>query len=119
MRTLEIAILLLNLIALLTLFLPLRPPLRWSRFLPAVVVIVTLVHLIVEGYRWQMVLSYALTAALFLLTLPSLLKGTDRPPARGILAFVAGGFALLWWLVAATLPVILPVPRLPKRSARP
>jgi hypothetical protein len=54
-----------------------------------------------------------LTAALFLFTVPSLLKNTDPTPARGALAFLAGGFAFLWWLVAAALPIILPVPRLP------
>ena len=113
MRSLEIVILLLNLIALLIVYIPLHPSLRWSRFLPAGIVVITLVHLIVEQYRWQMALSYALTTALFLITLPSLLKNTDPTPARGALAFLAGGFGLLWWLVSATLPIILPVPRLP------
>src|SRR5713226_6729155 len=103
MRALEIAIVLLNLVALLTLYLPLRPSLRWFKFLPAVIVVLTLVHLIVEQYRWQMVLSYALTAVLFVLSVPSLLKNTDPAPARGPLAFVAGGFGLLWWVVAAAL----------------
>jgi len=54
MRTLEIMILLLNLVALLTLYLPLRPSLRWFKFLPAVIGVLTLAHLIVEQYRWQM-----------------------------------------------------------------
>ncbi len=113
MRSLEIAILFLNLVALVTVYIPLRHPLRWVRFLPAAIVVITLVQLIVEGYRWQMVLSYIMTGALFLLTLPSLLRNTDPTPARGTLAFAAGGLGLLWWLVAATLPIILLVPRLP------
>jgi predicted dienelactone hydrolase len=113
MRTLEIVILLLNLVALLALYLPLRPSLRWFKFLPAAIVVVTLAHLIVEQYRWQMVPSYVLTATLFLITLPSLMKGANNPSARSALALVIGGFAFLWWLVAATLPIILPVPRLP------
>jgi platelet-activating factor acetylhydrolase isoform II len=113
MRTFELVILLLNLVALLTLYLPLRPSRRWVRFLPAVTILLTLAHLLVEQYRWQMALSYVLTVALFLLTLPSLLKNTDPTPARGALVLLAGGFGFLWWLVAATLPVILPVPRLP------
>ena len=113
MRPFELLIVILNLSALLTLYLPLRPSLRWFKFLPAVIVVLTLAHLIVEGYRWQMVPSYVLTAALFLLTLPRRIRATDKPPVRGIWAFAAGGFALLWWLTAAVLPVILPVPRLP------
>ncbi len=91
MRSLEIAILLLNLLAVLMVYIPLQPALRWVRFLPAGIVVITLGHLIVEQYRWQMVPSYALTAALFLLSLPSLLKNTDQAPARGTLAYVAGG----------------------------
>ncbi|MBI3738485.1 MAG: hypothetical protein HY258_05510 [Chloroflexi bacterium] len=106
-------ILLLNVIALLTLYLPPRPSLRWLKFLPAFIVVLTLAHLLVEGYRWQMVPSYLLTAVLLVTTLPSLLKGRDQTPARGTLAFVAGGFGFLWWLIAAILPIILPVPRLP------
>ena len=113
MRALEIVLLLSNLIALLTLYLSLHPSPRWLKFSPAVIVVLTLAHLIVEGYRWQMVPSYVLTAALFLLTLPGLLKAPGHPSARGAWSFVAGGFAFLWWLIAAALPVILPVLRLP------
>lgn len=113
MRTIESLIILLNLIALVTVYIPLRPQLRWVRFLPVVTVCLTLLHLIVEQYRWQMVLLYVLTAALFLLTVRNVLKGANNRPARGALAFAAGGFAFLWWLVAATLPIVLPVPRLP------
>lgn len=114
MRPLEIIILLLNLVALVMVYIPFRPALRWARFLPALIVVITLVHLVVEGYRWQMVLSYVLTAALFFFTLPGLLRNADQKPARGALAFALGGFALLWWIVAAALPIILPVPRLPR-----
>ncbi|MGQ0600583.1 MAG: alpha/beta hydrolase family protein [Anaerolineales bacterium] len=113
MRILEITILLLNLVVLLTLYLPLRPSLRWFKFLPAVIVVLMFTHLIVEQYRWQMVPAYVLTGVLFLLTLPSLLKGKDNLSARGLLAFVAGGFAFIWWLVAVALPIILPALRLP------
>jgi predicted dienelactone hydrolase len=113
MRTFEILILFLNLVTLLTLYFPLRKSLRGFKVLPAVIVIVTIVHLIVEQYRWQMVPSYVLTATLFLFTLPSLLKSKRHPLAQGAWAFVAGGIVLLWWMVAATLPVILPVISLP------
>ncbi|MBI5880138.1 MAG: hypothetical protein HZB53_21015 [Chloroflexi bacterium] len=113
MRPLETAILLLNLIALLMVTIPLRPSRRWVRLLPAGIVVITVVHLGVEQYRWQMVPAYGLTAALLLFALPGLLKTTDSIPARGAPAFFAGGFGLLWWLVAAVLPIILPVPRLP------
>jgi predicted dienelactone hydrolase len=114
MRPLEMLIIALSVVAVLALYLPLPPSLRWLRFLPAAIVVLTLAHLIVEKYRWQMVPSYALTAGLCLLTLPSLIKRTEQPAARGALAFLAGAFAFLWLLVAAALPVVLPVPRLPR-----
>ena len=57
--------------------------------------------------------AYVLTAPLFLLTLPSLLKNTNPAPARGALAFLTGGFGFLWLLIAGALPIILPVLHLP------
>ena len=113
MRSLEIIILVLNLLAFLMAYIPLRPAFRRLKFLPAAIVVITLVHLIVEQYRWQMMLSYVLTAALFMHSLPPLLKNLNPIPARGALAFIAGGFGFLIWLIAAALPVVLPVPRVP------
>ncbi|MBI3158448.1 MAG: hypothetical protein HYZ26_02480 [Chloroflexi bacterium] len=113
MRTLEILILLLNIVVVVALYLPLRAALRGLAYLPAVTVVVTLAHLGVEGYRWQMAPAYLLTAALFVVSLRRMRTGAVAPPARGALAFAAGGFGLVWWLAAAAVPVILPVPRLP------
>src|SRR5512141_992429 len=105
MRLLEIVILLSSLIALIANYLPARQQLRWLKFLPAVIIIVTLVHLMVEQYRWQMILSYALTVVLFLLSLPSLLTSTVRSRRSGALSIAAGVFGLAWWLIAAALPI--------------
>jgi len=113
MRPLEIIVVLLNSVAILALYLPVRFKPRWFGFLPSLSICITLVHLVSEHYRWQMAPSYLLTAGLFLLTLPGLLKGAESPPWRGIWAVVGGGLAFVWWLVAAALPILLPVPRLP------
>src|SRR5215204_5446738 len=113
MRPLELIIVILNLIALVIAYVPLGASLRWFKFLPATIVVITIVHLLVEQYRWQMVPSYLLTVILFLFTLPNLLKGNDNPAAHGTFAFVAGGFGFLGWLIAIALPIILPVPHLP------
>jgi predicted dienelactone hydrolase len=112
MRSLESVILLLDLAALLAISLPFFRQFRWLRFLPAVIICLTLVHLVVEQYRWQMVPSYMMTAALFLFTLPNLLKGTASF-LTGIRAVLLGAFGFVVWLLAAALPIILPVPRLP------
>jgi predicted dienelactone hydrolase len=121
MRTFEIVILFLNLAALLTLYVPLRHSrsvyagysLRWLELLPAALIVVTIVHLMVEKYRWQMMPSYVLTVVLLLSILPSLLKGRKKSSVRGVWLFVTGGVAILWWMFAATLPIILPVMSLP------
>src|SRR5262245_3705306 len=110
MRPLEIIIVLLNLIALAMLYLPSR---RAFKFLPAALVVISIAHLFLEQYRWQMVPAYLMAAILFLRTLPSLLKNAHLTAARGAWAFLAGGFGFLWWLIALTLPIILPVPNLP------
>jgi predicted dienelactone hydrolase len=114
MRLLEIIIILLNLAALVLLYIPPRASMRWLKFLPSAILLITVVHLIIERYRWQMVPSYAITAALFLLSLPGLLKSAEPRPARGGWKLAAGAFALLFWLVSIALPTVLPMPRLPK-----
>lgn len=113
MRAFEIVIIFLNLVCLLTLYSPLHRLTDWFRSLPIGIVAITIAHLVIEQYRWQMVPSYVLTVTLFLLTLPSLLQSNKRLIVRGLWRFVAGGIALLWWVVAVTLPVILPVISLP------
>src|SRR5215213_5094226 len=113
MRPLEILIVLLNLTALLLVYIPSRFQQRWFKFLPAALVVITLAHLLLEQYRWQMVPAYLLTALLFLRTLPGLLKNSGMPAARGASAFIAGGCGCVAWLMALALPLILPVPRVP------
>lgn len=114
MRLLEWLLLLALLPVLVWPLLPWRRP-RWLDFLPLTAVILLLLHLFLEGGRWQMVPAYALTLLLFLLTL-----GRLRPSAAGshrsgwlVAASLAG---LLLWLVALALPVLLPVPQLPPLS---
>ena len=82
MRPLEILIVLLNLTALLLVYLPSRFQQRWFKLLPAAIVVITFAHLLLEQYRWQMVPAYLLTALLFLRTLPSLLNNSGMPAAR-------------------------------------
>lgn len=112
MRPLEITILVMNAVAVAALFFFSRFYARWSRLLSALTLAVTIVHLAWEHYRWQMAPSYLLTAGLFLLTLPGLLKGAEYR-RRGKWSVVGGGLAVVWCLVAAALPILLPVPRPP------
>lgn len=80
----------------------------WIRMLPALALIVIPFHIIIEGYRWQMVPLYAL--AVLLAIRASTMKGsTDWKPFTSLLTLV-----LL--AVSTALPVLLPVPSLPKPS---
>lgn len=84
---------------------------RWLNWLPITAVLLIPLHLALEGYRWQMVLAYGLTAALAGTAVWRL--RTDAAPGwvwRG-LGFLAG------WLVlsaAVALPWLMPVPQLPQ-----
>ena len=92
--------------------LPWRRP-RWVDFLPGTAVILLIIQLIIEGYRWQMLPAYVLVIVLFLVTLPRLWK--PQPSAKKWSGWAIAGsvLGLLVWLVALALPYLLPVPKLP------
>ena len=81
----------------------------WIQLLPLLTLIIALIHIPVEGYRWQMIPLYALTA---ILTTSSLIKifGTgDWKP-------IASYLTLMLVIIATALPTLLPVPRIPTPS---
>ena len=79
------------------------------RYLPALAFILTLNHFVVEGYRWQMIPIYILTAILGISALLKLRSATDWKPLASYLT--------LSLLAASTaLPVLLPVPDIPAPS---
>lgn len=98
----------------------LLPPLFWALFsrqrpnwlaiFPVAGTLFTILHLFVEGYRWQMVPAYCLTAV-FLILAPRWVSGTQNGPRLGWLLALLG---LLTWLIAVALPVAMPVPQLPE-----
>jgi len=79
------------------------------RFLPAAALILTLIHFATEGYRWQMVPIYVVTSLLGLSALVKIQSGTDWKPFASVLTFV-----LL--LLSTALPILLPVPVIPRPS---
>ena len=81
----------------------------WIQLLPLLTLVIALIHIPVEGYRWQMIPLYALTA---ILTTSSLIKifGTgDWKP-------IASYLTLVLVIIATALPTLLPVPRIPTPS---
>ena len=75
------------------------------RFAPAIALVIILIHFYVEGFRWQMIPLYAMT--LILIVIAVFIQ--DIKPAASILIL-----SLL--LLSTALPILLPVPRIPKPS---
>ncbi len=113
MRLFEIVILLLDLLIIVWPRLTTRRP-AWADFLPLAAVNLVVVHVLLEGYRWQMVPAYVFTGLLFLLSLPRLRRPAPASTPRGWLAFVWSGLSLLLLLAIAAPPVLFPVPVFPK-----
>ncbi len=92
---------------LLTIYLVWKRPRPFGiRLLPALVLLLTAVHLAVEGYRWQMIPIYALTSILAFSSLRQVKTAVDGKPLAAILSL-----SLL--AVSTALPALLPVPLIP------
>jgi len=76
------------------------------RLLPSAALVSILIHLLREGYRWQMVPLYILTGLVLAGSLIKIQSTTDWKPSASFLAF---GLVA----VSAALPILLPVPRIP------
>jgi hypothetical protein len=116
-RTCEILILVTLFLCLVGRFFPPFKGPRWKNWLPSLMVFLTVIHLVVEKYRWQMMPAYGLTLLLSLLSLLQIKRGdrpTDKRPSRRILVIMGFLFGLLVFAFAAALPILLPVFRLPE-----
>lgn len=108
MRLYEILILALLLPPLLwALFTRQRP--NWLAIFPVAGALFTILHLFVEGYRWQMMPAYGLTVLCLVLAVRWVDKGHQAPRFGWLLALLG----LSTWLLAVALPVAMPVPQLP------
>jgi predicted dienelactone hydrolase len=111
MRPLEILLVILLAATLLAPFFTRRAVVK---FLPPLALVINILHLWLEGYRWQMIPLYGFTAALALANLPSLLKpdsALERPHGwRAAASFLTLGLVAL----STAIPALLPVPRIAK-----
>jgi predicted dienelactone hydrolase len=73
------------------------------RLFPSAALLIVLIHLLLEGYRWQMIPVYALTALLLASSLIKIQTTADWKPLASFLAF--GLLAL-----STAIPAVLPVP---------
>jgi len=119
MRIFEILILAALLFTFIGFFVPRSKRPRWMAFLPTLIVLLVLIHIVLEGYRWQMVPAYTLTAITFLATVRGIMPGADlqgktSSRKRRALTIIGTVLGLLVLIIAAALPALLPVFRLPE-----
>ena len=115
MRPLEILIPILLAIYLLAPFFTRH---AFIKYVPLLTLLVGIAHILLEGYRWQMIPLYVLTAAFALASLPAFFK-TDsavQPTSREKAA--ASILTLILIAVATALPAVLPVPTISKPTGR-
>lgn len=95
---------------LLALYLIWQPPRSLiARLIPIAALDLTMFHLVLEGYRWQMIPVYVLTV---FLTVHAL---AIRPESTGLRAIVSYSSLILLGISTA-LPILLPVPSIPSPS---
>lgn len=114
MRPLELALLAVDLVALVLLAIPRPRHTRWPLVAALLAVVLALAQLGAEGSRWQMLPAYALTA--ILLVTAFVLR--CRPGRARHRVASAAGLSLLGlvFVVAATLPLALPMFAFPAPS---
>jgi len=113
-RTFEILTALFLFLSIIRFILPTRP--RWVDYLPTVTLVVALIQVVFEGYRWQMVPIFVFSLLMFVFsyrTLRKLQPRTALPMWRKLVGII---IVLLLFAISCTLPVLLPIPRLPAAS---
>lgn len=109
MRLFEISSVLLNLVSIVWMWMP---ALAKRRSIPVILAgsggFVTMIHLISEGYRWQMLPIYAVTAGVLLSCLRTRDKQPGKPNRTGLT------LALMGLALGVVLAILLPVPRFPR-----
>jgi predicted dienelactone hydrolase len=111
MRTLEILIPILLTIHILWPLITRRARPVAVKLIPPLALLLTLAHLAIEGYRWQMIPIYIITATIAVLYIPALFKkDTANRPLRGWRE-TASILTLILLGISTALPAVLPVPR--------
>ena len=116
MRPLEILIPALLAIYFLALLVTRRPHPIAIKLIPPLALLVNLAQILFEGYRWQMIPLYGMTAVTAALNLPSLFRpDSAREPARGWRT-AASILTLVLLAVSTALPALLPIPHIANPS---
>ena len=113
MRLFELLTLIFLLVSVVSGLWPRRP--RWNYFVPLVALVTIGLHLLIEGYRWQMVPAYGLAVWLAGVAIWRLVRPSTYTH-RWLTAVPLTILGLVVWGVALALPTLLPVPSLGEPS---
>ncbi len=118
MRALEVLLLLSLLLAAVSLFFRTEKRARRLPPLSGLSICIVVVHVLLEGHRWQMLPAYVYTVFFFVLAIWNLrfLLSRNRQPEvrdRPLLRFVAGTLGVLLLIAVAAPPLLVPVFKLP------
>lgn len=90
----------------------------WGHLVAVGAAAVTLVHLAVESWRWQMVPAYLVVVVVFGLAIWDWYEATSVPPPRGLRSIGFLGLGLLGMASLALLPALIPVFSFPDPGGR-
>jgi predicted dienelactone hydrolase len=117
MRPVESLLSIANFLALLVLALPLPRSMLWIRYMAPIALLIAVVQILTEGWRWQMVPAYVLAVLFMLIWLFQKIapvNGLAEQILNNRVAIVFGkGLGTLAVVVSIALPMMLPVFRFP------
>jgi predicted dienelactone hydrolase len=118
MRPIETLLLIANLLTFFVLaVLPFRE-IRWTGYAALTALTIALGQLLVEGYRWQMIPAYLLTALFFIVCLQQKIAPSKRTrcATNRTAVGLAIGLTAIALAISIALPIVLPVFRFPRPS---
>ena len=113
MRPGETPLVVANFLTFVVIAVPRLRALHWSGYVVPIAFLIAIIQVVVEGPRWQMIPTYALTVLFFLIWL----LGIVKPSGIQVNRFIVGtgvGLAVLVLAVSIALPIVLPVFHFPK-----
>ena len=114
MRRIETLVLVANLLAFCSLVVRLPPAIRWMRHWVGIALVIAIVHVLLEGARWQMAPAYTLTGVFVVILVMqsnTAAGGFGKHPG---LSWLAVGLGVCSLVIASALPILLPVFHFPQ-----
>ena len=118
MRTFEILILLILYVFAFSVFVKAEKKNLWFHLLPGFSLLIVLIHILVEGQRWQMVPIYLYAALLFVATFSRIQlvrrsSGEPKSKHRSLIRILGGISNILLLIIVSMPPLLVPVFKLP------